>query len=129
MRRFLLLGTLVLLILAAVFRQRIFVRDPLGRVERGGVVEDGARVYINYSDDVLVEEPGTARRYLVQGWSALPGVPKQLGCLTGLLCVTDGDEAAVFPLAGIGGSTKAVMSTKAVTFIDETGAGVRVTIR
>lgn len=129
MRRFLVIVALVVVVFVVMLRQRLFVRDPLGKVERSGVAEDGARVYVNYSNDVLVEEPGTARRYLVQGWSALPGVPQHLGCLTGLLCWTDADEAAVFPLAGVGGRTKAAMSAKEVTFVDETGAGVRVEIR
>ena len=129
MNRILDVGTLLLVIFVAVFRQRIFLRDPLGKMERNGVAVDGARLYINFSNDVLVEEPGTARRYLVQGWSAMPGVPQILGCVQGLACWTDADHASVYPLDGRGAGAKAAMSAKEVTFADETGAKVRVQLR
>ena len=129
MRTILVGGTLLLVIFVAVFRQRIFLRDPLGKMERNGVAVDGARLYINFSNDVLVEEPGTARRYLVQGWSAMPGVPQILGCVQGLACWTDADHASVYPLDGRGASAKAAMSAKEVTFADETGARVQVQLR
>jgi hypothetical protein len=41
-----------------VYRERLFLRDPLGVVERDGVKEDGARVFINYSNDVLMWDGG-----------------------------------------------------------------------
>ena len=122
-------GTLLLVVFVGVFRQRIFVRDPLGKVERNGVAVDGARLFINFSNDVLVEEPGTERRYLVQGWSGVPGLPQILGCVQGLVCWTDADHAAVFPLDGRGAGTRAVMSAKEVAFADENGAAVRVELR
>ena len=120
---------MLLVIFVGVFRQRIFLRDPLGKVERNGVAVDGARLFINFSNDVLVEEPGTERRYLVQGWSGVPGVPQILGCVQGLMCWTDADHAAVFPLDGRGAGARAVMGAKEVTFMDETGARVRVELR
>ncbi|MBB5344730.1 hypothetical protein [Tunturibacter empetritectus] len=129
MTRILVVGTLLLVIFVAVFRQRIFLRDPLGKMERNGVAVDGARLYINFSNDVLVEEPGTERRYLVQGWSGVPGVPQTLGCVQGLACWTDADHATVFPLDGRGAGARAVMSAKEVTFADETGAQVQVQLR
>ncbi len=129
MRKILVLVVLLLIVVVAVFRQRIFLRDPLGKVERNGVAIDGARLFINFSNDILVEEPGTERRYLVQGWSGVPGVPQILGCVQGLLCWTDADHATVFPLDGRGAGTRAVMSAKEVTFTDETGARIRVELR
>jgi hypothetical protein len=129
LRRILIVGILLLLVVAAVFRQRIFVRDPLGKVERSGVAQDGTRVYINYSNDVLVEDAAEHQFVLVQGWNALPGVPRHLFCLTGLVCWTDADKAAVFPVEGAGGKTPAVMSPKEVRFVDESGAKIRVGLR
>jgi hypothetical protein len=129
LRKILIVGTLLVVVFVVVFRQRIFVRDPLGKVERNGVVQDGARLYINYSNDVLVEDVSQHQFVLVQGWSALPGVPQHLFCLTGLVCWTDADRAAVFPVDGIGGRTRAVMSEKEVTFVDESGVGVRLRLR
>ena len=81
--KILVVGTLLLVIFVAVFRQRIFLRDPLGKVERNGVVVDGARLFINFSNDVLVEEPGTERRYLVQGWSGGSGSAADSGMRAG----------------------------------------------
>ncbi|NYF91953.1 hypothetical protein RBB79_19960 [Tunturiibacter empetritectus] len=129
MTRILVVGTMLLVIFVAVFRQRIFLRDPLGKMERNDVAVDGARLYINFSNDVLVEEPGTERRYLVQGWSGIPGVPQILGCVQGLACWTDADHASVYPLDGRGAGAKAAMSAKVVTFADETGARIRVQLR
>jgi hypothetical protein len=129
LRKILIVGALLLLIFVAVFRQRIFVRDPLGKVERNGVAQDGMRLYINHSNDVLVEDTERHQFVLVQGWSALPGVPQHLFCLTGLMCWTDGDKATVFPVEGVGGRTRAVMSAKEVTFVDESDVKVRVELR
>ena len=129
MRKILIVGTLLFLVFVAVFRQRIFVRDPLGKVERNGVAQDGARLYINYSNDVLVEDSAEHQFVLVQGWNGLPGVPQHLFCLTGMMCWTDADRAAVFPVEGTGGKTPAVMSAKEVTFVDGSGAKIRVGLR
>jgi hypothetical protein len=129
LKRILIIGALLLMVLVAVFRQRIFVRDPLGKVERSGVAQDDTRLYINYSNDVLVEDAARHQFVLVQGWNARPGVPQHLFCLTGLMCWTDSDKAAVFPVEGVGGRTPAVMSAKEVTFVDESGAKVRVALR
>jgi hypothetical protein len=129
LKSILIVGTLLLAVFVAVFRQRIFLRDPLGKVERNGVAQDGTRLYINHSNDVLVEESARHQFVLVQGWNRLPGVPQHLFCLTGMVCWTDGDKAAVFPVEGLGGKTLASMSGKEVTFVDESGARVRVELR
>jgi hypothetical protein len=129
LKRILIVGTLLLVVFVAVFRQRIFVRDPLGKVERDGVAQDGTRLYINYSNDVLVEDSARHQFILVQRWSVRPGVPQHLFCLTGMVCWTDADKAAVFPVEGVGGRTPAVMNAKEVSFVDESGAKVRVGLR
>jgi hypothetical protein len=129
LKKILIIGAFLLAVLVVVFRQRIFLRDPLGKVERSGAAQDGARLYINYSNDVLVEDSTSHEFVLVQGWSTLPGVPQHLFCLTGLMCWTDGDKAAVFRVDGVGGKTPAVMSAKEVTFVDAAGAAVRVQLR
>jgi hypothetical protein len=129
LKRIVIVGTLLLVVFVAVFRQRIYVRDPLGKVERSGVAQDGTRVYINYSNDVLVEDAARHQFVLVQEWRAVPGVPQHLFCLTGMMCWTDADRAAVFPVEGVGGKTPATMSAKEVTFADESGARVRVALR
>jgi hypothetical protein len=110
LRKILVIGTLLLIIVIAVYRQRIFLRDPLGKVERNGVAQQGMRLYINYSNDVLVEDTAGGHRYLVEAWSGVPGIPEHLFCLTGLMCWTDADQATVFPLDGAWSRAKAVMT-------------------
>jgi hypothetical protein len=129
LRRFVLAAVVLIVIFVVVFRQRIFLRDPLGKVERNGVAQDAARVYINYSNDVLIEDAATHGFVLVQGWSNAPGVPQHLSCLNGLACWTDADQAAVLPLGGAARRSPAEMSAKHVTFMDSTGDGVRVVLR
>jgi hypothetical protein len=129
LRTILIGGAVLLIVFAVVFRQRIFVRDPLGKVERNGIAQDGARLYINYSNDVLVEDAGVGRRYLVEGWNGVPGVPKQLACLTGLVCWTDAAEAEGFSLGNAPNQVHAAMSAKEVSFDDETGAAMKVQLR
>jgi hypothetical protein len=129
LKKILIVGALLLGTVAAVFRQRIFLRDPLGKVQRNGAAQNEARLYINYSNDVLVEDSTSHEFVLVQGWSRLPGVPQHLFCFTGLMCWTDADRATVFPLEGVGGRTRAVMSAKEVTFVDASGAAARVELR
>jgi hypothetical protein len=120
-------GAVLLVVFVVVFRQRIFVRDPLGKVERNGIAQDGARVYINYPNDVLVEDSTLHGFVLVQNWNKIPGVPKHLACLTGLACWTEADEATVFPLGE--SPVRASMSTKEVTFADSEGQGIKVGLR
>ncbi len=129
MRTILIGGVVLLVVFVAVFRQRIFIRDPLGKVERNGIAQDGARLYINYSNDILVEDAAANQRYLVETWNRVPGVPKHLACLTALVCWTDATEAEVFPLGNATNQAHAVMNAKEVAFADETGAEMSVRLR
>ena len=129
MKRLFVLLALAFVVLLAINRQRLFLRDPLGTVKRNGVVVDGARVYINYSNDVLVEETAEPRIYMVQRWNKLPGIPKELTCLRGLMCWTDADHARMAPLGGASYSPDTMMTDKLVTFNDGYGIGIGVTLR
>ncbi len=129
MRNFLIAVTVLFVLFIAAFRQRIFLRDPIGKVERNGIQQDGTRVFINYSNDVLVEDTTRNNRYLVEGWSRIPGVPKHLSCLTGLVCWTEANQAEVFPLGNTPAQAKAMMDSKQITFQDETGAEIVVQLR
>ena len=129
MKRLFALVVIVFIALVAINRQRLFLRDPLGTVKRNGVVVDGARVYINYSNDVLVEETVEQRTYMVQGWNKLPGVPKLLNCVRGLMCWTDADHAQMVPLGGASYSPDTTMTDRLVTFNDGYGSGISVTLR
>ena len=124
MKKVLVVLFVVFMVLVAMNRQRLFLWDFLGKVERDDVRVEGARVFINYSNDVLVEEGNTF--YLVQGWNRVPGVPKHLSCLRAIVCWTEADRAESVPVAGAAG---VAMSSKAVSFTDGSGARVRVSLR
>jgi len=126
MRRFILLTLVALIALAAIYRDRLFLRDPLGRLERNGVAVSGARVFINYSNDVLVQEDSGRQMFVVQNLNKLPGSPTGLTCIQGMLCVTPSDQAVPgLPEPG----KEAVMSNRDVSFTDPVGSVVHVKIR
>jgi hypothetical protein len=127
MKNFLLFTVMLLVLLLVVYRQRIFLRDPLGKVERNGIRVQGASVFINYSNDVLVNDVDAAQHYLVQHES-VPGTPKKLNCLRGMICWTEADMATVLPLGGAGYRPEVAMSNREVSFRDGAGEGVRVVL-
>ncbi len=126
MRKFIVLLTLALIALAVVYHQRLFLRDPLGKVERNGVAVPDARVFINYSNDVLVQEDGGRQMFVVQNYNRLPGSPTGLTCIQGMLCVTPSDQAV--PGTAEAGK-QADMSDREVSFTDSLGSRVHVQIR
>ncbi len=128
MRRLLVLLTLGLIALAVVYRDRLYLRDPLGRIARDGVQQADAAVYINYDNEVLVREKSGAEMFVVQHWNGLPATPAGLTCIEGMLCVTPADR-----VMDVGEATSkrapAEMSNRAVAFTDAAGAKVLVTLR
>jgi hypothetical protein len=119
---------LFLILMAVMYRQRLFLRDPLGKVERNGLQVNDARVFINYYNDVLVQNADAGQTYLVQRGS-VPGTPAKLSCLRGMMCWTEADIAAVVPLGGVGYVPNVVMTNKEVTFVDGSDNGLRVVLR
>jgi hypothetical protein len=93
---------LAMLALIWFHRERVYLRDPIATVYRGGVEQSGIQVFINGSNDVLIEQDGgpSPYRVLVQQWNQSPGTPTILRCLHWMACLTDADRAAVIPLAG-----------------------------
>lgn len=126
MRKLFLLITIVLIALAVIYHDRIFLRDPLGKLERNGAAVDGARIFINYSNDILVQEDGGRRMFIVQNYNKLPGSPTGLTCIQGMMCVTPSDQAS----SDIADSAnKAQMSSREVSFTDSLGSHIHVQIR
>ncbi len=126
MRKLILLIVVILIALAVIYHQRIFLRDPLGKVERGGVAVPDARVFINYSNDILVQEEGGHRMFVVQNYNRLPGTPAGLTCIQGMLCITPSDQAATETAIP---AKEADMSDREVSFVDALGSNVHVQIR
>ena len=67
LKRVVIVGVVLLVVVAVVYRQRLFLRDPLGKVERNGIRVDGASVFINYYNDVLIQNGMPGRSYWCSG--------------------------------------------------------------
>jgi hypothetical protein len=124
----------VIMAFILVNRQRVFVRDPLATVYRDGVKQSGVQVFINYSNDVLLQKDGDAGSYqtLVQGWNKAPGTPEVLKCVRWMACLTDADHATTLPIENTGKGTfdaQVAMTNREVSFIEGDGARMRVVLR
>ena len=122
-----LLVVLVGVVFIVVERQKLFVRDPLGSVMRDGVKEDGAQVYINYSNDVLIENdnPPVYVTLVQQGQKV--GGPAKIRCLHWLACLTDADVATKVAIDP--GSLVESMTNRAVLFKSGNGRQTVVKLR
>ena len=134
MFKFLLLVFVLLLGFVLVNRQRVFVRDPLAKVTVNGASGSGFQVYINYSNDVLLERDGEPTGYgiLVQNWNRTPSTPATLKCIHWMACMTDAEHATALPLDHTGPGAydpRTTMSSKAVQFVDGEGRTVHVSLR
>jgi hypothetical protein len=127
----LLIASLALLIYN---RQRIYLRDPLATVYRNDVQQTGVEVFINYSNDVLLEqdaEPAPSS-ILLQDWNKMPGTPTTLTCLRWIACMTNADQASAIPLAWTGKGKydpKVFMTTREVSFVDANASTVGIELR
>jgi hypothetical protein len=136
MRKLFLLVVIVAVVFIILNRQRVFLWDPIAKVERDGVAVDHARAMINYSNDVLLTDGSASKNrvYLLQHWDKEPVAPSLLKCLTGMACLTDDDRATGTPIAvGARGNRAPFagvrMTNRKVEFLDEDGALVEVTLR
>ena len=134
MKMFLVLVFVGLLVLILVNRQRVYVRDPIASVYGNGAKQSGVQVFINYANDVLLEQdedPGSYR-ILVQHGSKMPGTPAILGCLRWMVCLTDADVATTLPMDWSGKGRyepKVSMTSREVSFVGGDGVAMRVTLR
>ena len=126
MKKFILLVLVVLAVFVVVERQRLFLRDPLAKVTRDNVIEDNMRVYINYSNDVLLEHTVAPVTLTIVQHGQHLGTPRMLRCIHWMACMTDGDPAGLVETMQ---GTVGEMSGKIVEFNDDKGRDVRVTLR
>ena len=135
MKKILLLVFVVLLAVILINRQRLYVRDPLATVYRNEVKQSDVQVFINYSDDVLVEQDFGDRgtnSVLVQGWNEMPGTPTRLTCVHWMMCLAEADQVVTIPIVWKGKGKydpKVAMSSREVSFVGGDGAVVRVALR
>jgi hypothetical protein len=121
----------LLVVVAVVFvvwsRQRLYVRDPLGNVTRDGVKESGAQVYINYSNDVLLQNYHAPMYVTLVQHGDRVGVPAVLHCVAYVACLLDADVATL-AVADAGAQVES-MGAKTVSFRDAQGRAAVVTLR
>jgi hypothetical protein len=81
-------------------RDRVYLRDPIASVYRNNVEQSGVQVFVNGSNDILMEKDGDPDPYriLVQHWNEIPGTPTILRCMRWMACMTDAAHAVVIPL-------------------------------
>lgn len=134
MFKFLSLAFVLMLAFVVVNRERVFVRDPIAKVFVDGTVEPAFQVYINFSNDVLLERGDQRTGYgiLVQNWNRTPSTPAELKCIHWMACMTDADHAKALPLDHTGAGAydpRTMMTATEVDFVDGMGRKVRVTLR
>lgn len=136
MKKLFLVLLVPLVIFVAIYHQRLFLWDPVATVTRDGEKDADARVRINYTNDVLLEDHagGPTRMYLVQNWNKAVIAPAMLRCLGTMVCMTEADQASGDPVAaGSRGRREpfagVTMTNKRVEFVDEDGALVQVLLR
>ena len=121
----------LLLLVAIVFlvyhRQRVYIRDPLGGVTRDGVKEPGAQVFINYSNDVLIENDHVPIYVTLVQHGQPAGLPGNIGCIHFVVCMTDADVATLIYTESTTGAES--MSATAVKFRDARGRETVVKLR
>ena len=139
MKTTLFLASAALLALIIVNRQRVYLRDPLATVYQNDAKQSGVEVFINDSYDVLLKRETTLGDYyiLVQHWNQTPGTPMELKCIRWMACLADSDHAGIYPLiykAPVHGkhvtpAQQVSMTDREVSFVDEAGVKMRVTLR
>lgn len=114
-----LIGLLVLIAIVYVVwnRQRVYVRDPLASSLRDGVKVDGEQVYINFYNDVLLENDNPPMQVLLVERGQPIGTPAKLHCIHWAACLTDAGAGSTLPTGGAIES----MSAKLVSFRDSEG--------
>lgn len=127
MKKWVVLILVLVLCFAYVNRQRLFLRDPLGSVVRDGVKEAGAQVFINYSNDVLIENDNTPMYFNIVQHDQPVGAPDGLKCIHYLLCLANGYPAP--QTMSLPNARLESMTPQLVRFKDSEGREVQVHLR
>lgn len=126
MKKLLLLLILALVVFVVLERQKLYLRDPLASVSVNDVVQSDMRVYINYSNEVLVEHTVAPVTLTIVQQGQHLGTPTMLRCLRWAGCLTDANPASlVETMKGPVGE----MSNKMVEYRDDDGRDVKVKLR
>ncbi len=127
MKRWFALAVVLFAVFLFVYRQRVFLRDPLGSVTRDGMKEDGAQVFINCSNDVLIENDNAPMYVTLVQSGGTVGTPAALKCVHWMACMTDADPATL--TAPMKHAKLNSMTARLVEFHDAQGRDVKVALR
>ena len=126
MKKLLLLIIVALVVFVVVERQKLYLRDPLATVTVDDVVQSDNRVYINYSDEVMVEHTVSPVTLTIVQKNQHIGIPTYQRCLRFVGCLTDANPASlVQTMKGPVGE----MSNRLVEYRDDDGHDVKVKLR
>ena len=115
MRKLIALLIILFVVFVVVERKRVYVRDPLASVTRDGAAVDGEQVYINFYNDVLLENDNPPMLVMIVEQGQPLGIPTKLRCIHWVACLTDADIATTYQLGGAVNS----MTNKTVSFHDQ----------
>jgi hypothetical protein len=125
-KKLLLLVFVAFVLFVVLERQKLYLRDPLATVTVDDVVQSDNRVYINYSNDVLVEHTVSPVTLTIVQRNQHLGIPTVLRCLRWVGCLTDANPASlVQTMKGPVGE----MSNRLVEYRDDDGHDVKVKLR
>jgi hypothetical protein len=116
MKKLILLLIVLFIVFVAIERQRLYLRDPLATVTRDGVKEDGAQVYINFSNDVLIENDHAPMYVTVIQHDNHVGTPVALKGMHYIAYLADADVVTL--IATDKTAVVETMTGKAVTYHD-----------
>jgi hypothetical protein len=121
---------LLLLVVVTLFvvwnRERLYLRDPVATVSRDGVKQSGVQVYINFSNEVLLESDKAPMYLTLVQHGQRVGTPVGLKCLHFVVCRTD-SAVATMVLEGPKARVES-MDSKTVSFLDGNRRRVVVTL-
>ena len=119
MRKLIALLVVGMVVFVFVCRYRLYVRDPLATLTRGeSIKEEGAQVFINYANDVLIENDNPPRYIEIIQHGQHAGVPVKITCVHWAACLLDADVATLAPGSRVHAE---VMNSRIVSFRDSKG--------
>jgi hypothetical protein len=118
-RRWILLLILVVGLFAFYARQQIYVRDFRANVTRNAVHEDGAQVFFNISNDVLLENDNPPMYTTLVQHDLPVRSPDQLNCIHFFVCFVAKDGVTL--LGSGSGAWVKIMTADKVEFRDDQG--------
>jgi hypothetical protein len=127
MKRWAFLILLILALFVYYERAHLYVRDFRASVTRNGVKEDGAQVFFNLTDDVLLENDNNPMYITLLQHDKPVGEPAQLNCIHFFICLVAKDGAIV-PGSDTGAHIKSMTST-GIEFRDDLKRETVVTFR